>query len=260
MPKVKKVGEEIALIFSSQEARELGLEEGMEVQACKARDNLFVCESKGGSVRNEEKPLEERVLELLESTPFSDRVEGRFEKMLSPESLQTFRQLLQSKEIVRFKSSPQYQKAVYRSKREMSNPAPAPKEKPKEKVDLSKLELDKTHSNIEDYSLQKNGFVVVKNELRAKNLSFQLKAQINSGEVKGIKSFEGIFYIMKAPLFDHVREKLLPYFKEKREAAVDELAQKFNLSKDLVKGSCEFLKEEGELSEKRQGFFKYIDY
>jgi hypothetical protein len=258
MPKVKRVGEELALIFSSQEARELNLSEGMELQACKARDNLFVLEAKAGEKKG--KPLEERVLELLESTPFSDRVEGRFEKMLSAESLQVFKQLMEQKEIVRFKSSPQYQKAVYRTQRELNNPTPPPaQEKPKEKVDVSKLELSKTLPNIEDYSLQKHGFVVIKNELRARNLSLQLKSQITSGEVKGIKSFEGVFYIMKSPLFDHVCEKFLPYFKEKREAAVDELAQKFSFGKDLVKGSCEFLKEEGELSEKRKDFFKYIE-
>ena len=262
MAKVRRLGEDLAVVFSPEEARALDLREGQELQACKARDNLFVCETapaNGSPIQ--EKPLEQRVIELLEATPFTERVEGRFEKMLSPESLQAFKQLLQKKEIVRFKLSPQYKKAIYKSMREIKNPPQKAQARPQPpKVDVSKKKLDQTHENIEDYSLEKNGFLVVKNEFRAKNLSFKLKPQIDSGAIKGIKSFEGVFYIMQSPVYEHLKEKMVPYLKEKKEVPLTELTEKFNLGKDLAKGVCEFLKEEGELSERRKEVFKYIDY
>ena len=122
-----------------------------------------------------------------------------------------------------------------------------------------KKNLVKTEENPHDYSLEENGFLILRNEFKARKMSQDLSQQIKNGEIKGIKGFDGMYYIIQMNLLEELSPKLVSVLSKKKETDLEALSKELNLNKDLVKIVCEFLKEDGEVIEKRKGFYRYVE-
>ena len=227
------------LQISEKEAKELGLQQGKEYEVL-GENGVIVFREK---LAQRELEADARIFELMKKKSLSERVEGKFEKLLNEKELERFKQLLSEEKIIAFKLSDKYRKAVYKiapEKKKESEQAEA-KEKP-----------------IEEYSVETDGFLVVKNEERAKRLSEQLKEQIQGGKIRGLKSFDGHFYIAETALLEKYNDFALAIIKANKSIALQELAQKTGISRMLTKIVCEFLKEDGEIIERRKQIYQLV--
>lgn len=186
--------------------------------------------------------VEEKILSLLEKKPYSDRVEGMFESFLFKDELPVLQKMLADKKIEKFKLSDKYKKPIYRIvelRKDSENPSAIQK-------------------NVEDYSLEKDGFLVVKNELRAKSLSQELEKDIKDNKIRGIKSFDGFFYIADNSLVLKYTPRMIEFLKNAKSANSDIISKALNISPTLTHILCEFAKEDGVLIEKRKDLYAYI--
>jgi DNA-binding HxlR family transcriptional regulator len=228
--------------------RKLGFKEDLEFEIIKINDNVFVASGEK-ILKKELNQVDEKIFSLLRFKKLNERVEGKFEKFLNKKELERFKELLKEGVIEKFKLSSKYKKAVYRLKE---------KEKKREEKKIEKFDVKKQGSSIEEYSLEKNGFLIVKNEVRAKKLSEELKDRVKNGSIKGTKSFEGFYYIIETELYNKFADLFLREMSVKKTQNAEELSKKLNVCKELVKIVAEFLKEEGELIEKRRELYELV--
>jgi len=244
------------------------------------------------------KELDQRIFSLLYAKNLSDRVEGRFEEFLTAEEKDRFNQLVKEKSIVPFKLNEQYKKAVYKTREEIEKgpkpqkstkesmardiirsiknvaqskpaesiqtkpvqsvqpkapqpkpaPAPAPMKKP--------VQSDRKPDSF--YSLDKEHFAVISNENEAKQLSQRMGEQIRRKEVMGTRSFDGDYFVIKSTMYEKQSPAVLSLIKGNSPISADEIARTLRLNKQLVMAVCEFLKEEGEISERRKEIYEFI--
>jgi hypothetical protein len=192
----------------------------------------------------------EEVIGMIKKARLSDLVEGKFENQLNAKQKQAMLELIASGRVFVFKLNDSYKKGVYRVKDE--------EEKNKKRTKRDSEDFNAPKKLPPDYILETDGFVATMNNERAKILSSEYRERIEAGELKGIKSFEGIYYLIETDLLDNYTKKVLGEFLEHNEMTQEEIAEKVNISIELAKIICEFLKEDGELLEKRKGKYKYI--
>src|SRR3989344_1183839 len=156
-----------ALIFSEAECLRLGLDKGKEYELTKAGNGIWVLvegniaaaknqASMQQQVAKQQTPaqppmaideMEHKIIGLLRKTTARDRIEGWFEKKLTEEEKKKFGEMLTQGKVVRYKSSEAYRKSLY------TLPA---KSAVQEKV-------ENKEKPIEEFSLEQDGFLVVKN-------------------------------------------------------------------------------------------------
>ncbi len=282
MAQVAKRGTAFMLSFSAAEAKELGTKPDAFYELSKARDGIWVLvegagvgAGKGAAEKNvgretapgegkaaEEKNLwqsdghmraeqtddvKQKIIGLLRKAPPRDRMEGWFEKKLSPEERKKFAEMLARGEVVRFKSSEVFRKALYTLPKKIVKPTQTPRK------------FENTEKPFQDFTLEKDGFLVVKNEERAKALSEELMDSIKAGEIKGTRAFTGEFFIIYTDLLEGTEAKVLDEIKKSKSARLSELVEKLVLTPTLARIALEFLKEEGQVIEKRKDFYQYIE-
>ena len=253
MVEVLRKGKETVLGFSEKEAMEIGLDQAKEYELSKAKQGIWVLsEGKEKTLGSAEKKKEaqqdkqpdegeQKIIGHLKKLSLSERVEGIFEKRLSGEELTKFREMLSENKVQKFKLNETYKKAVYQ----------LPETQPQS--------FDNTEKPIDEYTLEKDGFLVVKNETRAKTLSEELKDRIKEGEIRGTRSFTGEFFIIKSDLLEKSIDKILSAMKQDKQSYLSGISKKTGLTKTLVAIALEFLKEEGQVLEKRKEFYQYIE-
>ena len=187
----------------------------------------------------------EEVIGLIKKGKLSELVEGKFEQKLNEKQKKALQELIASKKVFLFKLNDSYKKGVYRIREQT------------ERKDSEKFVAEK--KVLPDYNLEVDGFIATVNTERAKALSSEYRERIEKNELKGIKSFEGIYYLIETSLIDKYLEKILRILKEKKEVELEEIAKKENFSTELAKIIIEFLKDEGEILEKRKGKYKFIE-
>lgn len=192
----------------------------------------------------------QEVIGLIRKEKLSDLVEGKFESTLNETQKLALNELLKDGKVFVFKLNESYKKGVYRVKDEEEVQI---EQKAKESENFSAPE-----KQIHEYSLDKDGFMIANNTSLAKELSFKYEQKIKEGILKGIKSFDGYYYLIEQKILEYYMKKAATVLNEKEEQILEELAQKMNTSKILTKIICEFLKDEGELLEKKKGNYKYI--
>ena len=244
---VEDKGKELVLVFSEEEFKKAKLSSEKEYEFVNVKPGVWVV------VEREKKPekkvdakqlgVEQKIIEMITNRKLSERVEGTFEKLLEKEELPVFKRLLEEGRVIAFKLSDKYKKAVYKL---------AP-EKGKESEQSNAKE-----KAIDEYELDTDGIMIIKNEQRAKKVSEQLKNEIQEGKIKGTKSFDGHFYIIDSDLYNKYREDLLQAIKASKGISLEELYDKINVSKILCKIVAEFLKEDGEIIEKTKEKYCYI--
>ncbi len=198
------------------------------------------------SISNEQK---EKLINKIKSKKLTDLVEGKFEDTLSKKEIETLKLLLEEKKIIIFKLNETYKKGVYKINENESNN--------RKIFDSEIFSVEK--KPLPDYELEKDGFVATANLERARILSAEHKERIEEGELRGIKSFEGTYYLIQNQLLEDYSNKLIKIFNENEKINLIDLAQKLNTSIELTKIVCEFLKEDGEILEKKKGEYTYIN-
>lgn len=241
-------------IFLSKEENELlkGLDELELVPNQKGIflliDRKIAVEKEGAQVCVNVPLLEEHeeVIGIIKKSKLSDLVEGKFEEKLNEKQKKILLELILNKRVFLFKLNDSYKKGIYRIKEEQ-----------REKKESENFDAEK--KTLPDYSLETDGFIATTNIERAKALSAEYKEEIEKNNLKGIKTFEGIYYLVESNLVDKHLEKILKIIREEKEISLEEMAKKENVSIELVKIIIEFLKDEGEILEKKKGYYKFIE-
>jgi len=189
-----------------------------------------------------------KVLELIASGNLSNLVEGKFEEKLSEKEKKAFEELQKEGKIFVFKLNESYKKGVYRIKED----EPIAGEKKESENFFAK------EKPTNEYTLEADGFIIFQGKENAYSASQQFGMQIKEGLLKGIKSFDGNYYLIETRLLGNYIQKIVLVFAAKKNLSAEELAQNINASKQLTKVICEFLKEEGQILEKKKGIYQYI--
>lgn len=260
MAKAVRKGSEFVFSLTESEFKELGLTEGKEFEFINVRPGIAVLSEKqasGESIveRKLSEALDAKILGFLKSKNLSQRVEGKFEKLLSAEEMKRFNELVAEGKIVKFRLSPQYKSAVYKLKEEIEKPL---KENPDLNPSPSAVQL-KPKSEEKTFSLEKDGFTILKNEGEAKQLGARLESRIKAGEIQGMKSFDGEYYVINSALLGKTSAKIIDAVRQSKSISISELAEKIKVSRELAKIAMEFLKESGEILEKRKELYSYVE-
>ena len=244
MPVISTKGNEFVMAFSQDEFNELGLDPTKEYKLLNVKKGVWVLTEEGFAKEKKLDDAGEKIISLLRKKRLNERVEGKFEKYLNEKEMVKFNELLKNGVIEKFKLSQKYKKAVYQLREE--------KDEGKEKV------YEEKEKPLDQYSLQKDGFIIVRNEEKVKKLSNELSARIKNNEVMGIKSFDGNFYIIEAALYEKKANSILDFLRKKKSAYLSELSKELNLTKTLANIVCEFLKDDGSVIEKRKELYELV--
>jgi len=238
------------------------LTEGHEFELIPNQKGVFLLIEKEAIKENKEtqqlktkKPLstdeeKQQVIGLIRKGRLSDLVEGKFESTLNEKQKKALLELVATQQVFVFKLNETYKKGVYRVKDDTKTEENREK---KESEDFNAKE-----KSFEEYTLEKDGFLVIRSKEGASSASFEHEKQIREGHLKGIKSFDGNYYLIQTDLLDNYINKILLSMSQKNIQSIEELASTNKISKLLVRIICEFLKDEGELMEKKKETYQYI--
>lgn len=246
---VSKKDDGYCLELAKKDFEEAGLDQNKNYEIVKAKQGICILIEKE---KPKENPFDKKIFELLKNKDLKERVEGKFETFLGKEEKERLKELLKQGSIVAFKLSPKYKKAVYKTREEIEK---------NERISKGKKETEAANEKEkpgEDCTLEKEGFLICKNQNEAKALSMQLKEQIEKGEIRGIKGFDGMFYITEEALYKKHRAKVLSTIQAKKGINPTEIGEKAGINKALAKIICELLKDEGEIIEKRKEQYQAI--
>jgi antitoxin component of MazEF toxin-antitoxin module len=269
---VSASGNDLSIVIPQALLAELGLDKGADYELVKAKDGIWVLTKESqkqpekpvaaaqtpaaAAPPNPKSPLDERIFYMLEKLKLEDKVEGKFEARLGKAELARFKELLKDGAIIPFKLTPQYKKAVYKAREEIEG-AKANRENKASVKKESEISGAK-EKPIEDYCIERDGIMVCRNEDRAKMLSNQFKRDIEEGRIRGIKDFSGLFYIIENSLYDKYKLPTISAVKANKNVSLQQVSEKLGVSPLLAKIVCEFLKEEGEIIEKRKELFQSV--
>lgn len=206
-----------------------------------------LAQAKKESAISEEK---QQVLTLIRKERLSELVEGKFENKLNEKQRKALLELVTSGEVFVFKLNETYKKGVYRVKEDKET-----EEKRAKKESENPLAKEKP---LNEYNFAQDGFIVLKGKDSASKASFDYEKQIKEGHLRGIRSFDGNYYLIENMLVEHYINKILMTLSQKASQSIEELSQSVQSSKLLIRIICEFLKEEGEILEKKPGIYQYI--
>ncbi|MFA5931547.1 MAG: hypothetical protein WC821_04525 [archaeon] len=251
----KVIGKNIVL--SSEETSLLG--EGKEFELIPNHKGVFLLidksvmkEKEGTQVCVQVPALEEekqQVVGLIKKGNLSNLVEGKFELTLNEKQKKALLELVMSEKVIVFKLNQTYKKGVYRVQEEERG------ENREKKESENELAIEKPYT---EYTLEQDGFLIIKGKDRAANASYEYGRQIKEGLLRGIKSFDGNYYLIQNDLLEEYIHKIITAFTGKTTQSLEELSKNIKTSQMLTKIICEFLKEEGEIMEKKKGMLHYI--
>lgn len=233
--------------LTEQEIKDLEITEQSEFEIVKGKKGVYLLIEAENSQRQTpaDNSLEQKITGYLEKRHPKERVEGNFEKTLTKEELEKFRQMLALGKVEKTKTSPQYVKYIYSLK--------------KEKKQATKAQYENLEKKPEEYSLEKDGFVVTKNDAMAQKISQEMSERIKNGEIRGTRSFTGYFYIINSKLLQETMDKVIEAMKKTKTATLEEICSQTKKTQSLVRIACTFLDEEGVLLEKRKDYYQFIE-
>lgn len=267
MPPIRISIESLRKILPASHDAELGLPEKGEVELSKVETNTWLL-----TLPNAQKgllesttftltPIHQKVLRLLKTHRLPDLIEGRFERFLSGEELTAFQELLHTGKVLVVKSNPKFEKGIYRESShatQMSrsfSPSSLPSPLNVKKIITQTIVVEKP---MEEYSLLQDGFMIIRSDGAAKAASFDLQDRIRAGEIKGIKSFDGFYYIIENSLLEKYTHNVLSALKEKKESELPTLALSLAIPLILARIVLEFAKEDGLVIEKHKNLYAYV--
>ncbi len=265
MPPLRLSIDEMRKLLTLEQLSELGFPSKGEVELSKLETNTWMLTVLTGQKDLNEmesilySPLQQKVLRLLKTHRLPDLIEGKFEQFLSAEELKAFQELLQKQKIIAVKSNPKFEKGIYREAM-----GPAPKDAAlflHSSPGASTKTVTHTiieEKPVEEYSLLQDGFMILRSDGAAKAASFDLADRIRAGEIKGIKSFDGFYYIIENILLEKFMAPLLSALKAKKKEELSSLALSQAVPLILARIVLEFAKEDGVVIEKQKNLFAYV--
>ncbi|MDP2666166.1 MAG: hypothetical protein Q8P05_01535 [Candidatus Diapherotrites archaeon] len=196
----------------------------------------------------EMKPIHHKVLKLLRTHKAPDLIEGRFQKFLTEEEKVAFDELRREGKIITRKSSEKFSKALYAEPRpgeEVASPS-------------IKVQPPIPEREAEEYSLPTDGFVVLRSEGAAKMASYDLASRIKSGEIKGIRSFDGFYYIIESSLLEKHLRNVMAVMRANKKMDLSSLADGVKGPRVLVRIAMEFAKEDGLVIEPKKDLYQWV--
>ena len=214
--------------------------------------------------------VKKKIISILQDKDlsFKERVEGNFEDLLKKEDLEIFKEMLKDKEIITFKQSEKYKKAIY-VVNEKYNPV-AVENKPvlENKQPFENKSIQETKVKVLGNTTEENAdliikefikkkYVIIKTQSAADKFSKEFYIKFKNNEIKGMKSFEGSFYVIDVKLYEKTRERILSSNFQKN-FSIEELSEKLNYEIELLRIAIEFIKEEGLIIEKKKNIYCLI--
>jgi len=257
-----KVGDKKLLLLSDEEHGLLSA--GKEYDLIPNQKGIFLLIDKTLIGKNEGKQvcvqvpekkseLEEeaqQVLGMVKKGALSELVEGKFEETLNEKQRKALLALVAEGKIFVFKLNESYKKGVYRVKEEEF----AVEER--KKKDSETAEAKEKAWN--EYNLDQDGFLIIKGKDSAARASMEYEKEIKEGLLRGIRSFDGNYYLLQTDLLNDYIKKILSSMEKQPTQTCNDLSKTINASKTLTSIICEFLKEEGELLERKKGAYTYV--
>jgi hypothetical protein len=183
---------------------------------------------------------DDAVLRKLDSVKFSERTPANVERTLSREEKQILAKLLEKGSVSLYKGGKYEKSGVYSIPRQVY-----------EKLRQRVAQLPPRES------LEAHGYAVVSNEAEAKELSQSLEADIRSGEVMGVRGFDKRFYVLKRDFFTNASARISDAL-ARGDADVATLSEKTKTAADACIAVLEMLREQGEVVEKRKGYYSLL--
>jgi hypothetical protein len=186
------------------------------------------------------------VLKKLQAIRFENRTPDHVNKVLSdPEKI--LLKEMGGKSWIRIFRGKKYKNGVY-SISDKVYPLIQAKQTKKEEP---KLKGDPNYS-----LLLTQGYLIIRDQKDAKLLSEKLKTEMKSGSVKGIKGFDGAFYVVRKDYFSKASKSILDVLSE--ESDVASITQNTKLAPEAVAAVLHHLAESGDIIEKKRGVYVAI--
>jgi hypothetical protein len=227
----------------------------IEKNIAKEKEGVKVCVNVPSTIKDELKKEKEEVIKIIKEGKLNELVEGKLEEKLNEKQKKALIELKTNKQVIVFKLNENYKKGVYK----LNEAFEIEKKEVKKNKEKNSEDFKAVEKTLPDYDLELDGFIATKNTERARSLSNEFRDQIENKELQGIRSFEGIYYLIETKLKEKYLKRILELIENEKELSIEEIAQKQNISIELTKIICEFLKEEGELLEKNKGKYTYIN-
>jgi len=198
---------------------------------------------------------EKRVLKKLLSIKFHNRAPAYVEKVLLPEEKGVLNELLDKNFINVFKSE-KYPNGVYnindkvysvlygREESASKSPQSTPSVKKERENPQGSLAL-----------LESKGYVIGTSKDLGEIVE-KYKDEIKSGRIKGLRGFDGKFYIAKAEYVEQLSPLIIKQLD--RERTIEEIASNLHVEPDAVRTVLHILAEAGDVIEKRKGIYAAI--
>lgn len=229
-----------------------------EVELFQLRDQFYLIspilqqEKKAEKPKEEEKKLSEpeiAVLQKLMKIRFADRTPTHIEKSFSPLEQNVVRQLIK-KNFIQVFFGKQYRKTgVYNISSEIY---------PYIERHISRQVAEKPSAPPQPpaYSeLAKAGWLIISDLREAEQFSSQLKSSGFSANVKGIRGFDGRFYVATMRFLYSAYEKIKPLLQKKKEMHLSEISQLSGLEPEAAMVVLHILSESGEIIEKKRDLY-----
>ncbi|MFA5049726.1 MAG: hypothetical protein WC501_01835 [Candidatus Micrarchaeia archaeon] len=183
------------------------------------------------------------VVSKLMSLKFSERTPASISKILNSEEKEIFLSLQKKKHIWLFKGEKYKKEGVYN----ISNKLFSLWKEKKSKTPLTPSLVGVLYSQ---------GYLIIEDGNDAKIFSDHIKDQMSSGNILGIRAFDGRYYITTRNFYNKIREKITKEVKESMSAVkISELCE---VEKDACLVVLYLMLESGEAIETRKGFFSLI--
>jgi len=192
-------------------------------------------------------PGEIAVLHKLQAIKFGDRTPENVSRALSDPEKETLKRL-EKKGMVNVFRGDKYKDGVYNIDDRVY---PVLKNAKETKPQETSATRDPSQN-----TLAKQGFLVIKDQREARELSERLKSEMKSGSVVGTKGFDGSFYVVTRDYFSRASKSILGALE--KEADAPTIAAACNLDADGVRAVLQHLAESGEIIEKRKGTFAAV--
>ncbi len=194
---------------------------------------------------------EKSVLKKLLSVKFQNRTPANVEKILSPDEKKVLKEL-EGKNFINVFRGRKYPYGVYNINDRVYSVLYG--ERTVTQKAARQPEKKEMKTNPAD-SLEQKGYAVgTSTDLRG--IIDKNKAEIKSGKVKGLKGFDGRFYIAKMDYVSRMSPLIIKQLDTER--SIDEIAANLNVEPDAVRTVLHILAEAGDVIEKRKGVYAAI--
>ena len=278
IPKIVKVGKELAVTLPEEIVKRLDLRENMPIRVFEVTAGTVAFEKVRATTLSEDDIV---ILKKLLQFKFEERTPERIDQSFTVTEKRKIADLIK-RHLVSIYYGGKYQKSgvynvptlVYRQYLQQTAQAEA---KPTAPTAIPHVEYKsqvamkpsvtaapaspKTQAPVKLTPIQlleKNGFLIMQSETDAKEFSDSYSSRIRKKEIFGVRGFDKKYYIVK-PSFVTKNESKVRAFLKSGAKSSDKIAEALGIEPQGAVALLTIMNEEGELIEKRRGTFALAD-